>query len=150
MHKIIQTSAAITIATKVNYKPCIHQYMELNMCQNSVDEIQCSCQFSVEYLVHEFIFISAWKFSRWNSVCRIQCTEFSARNLVHGIQCTEFSARNSVHEIQCMEFSPWNSAGRIQCMGFRAWNSAGGIQSVKCMKFSAWSIGMLIIITFGP
>ena len=34
----------------------LHLYGAYNMCQNSVDEIQCS---SVEYLVHEFIF-SAW------------------------------------------------------------------------------------------
>ena len=81
--------------------------MELNLCQNSVDEIQCSCQFSVEYLVHEF--------SAWNSVHGIQCMEFSALNSVHGIQSMEFSAWNSVHGIQQVEFSLWNSAvGGIQ------------------------------------
>ena len=112
------------------------------MFQNSVDEIQCSCQFSVEYLVHEFIFsacmdliqqveFSPWKsvveFSRWNSVHGIQ--------QVHGIQCMEFGAWNSADGIQCMEFSRWNSVHGIQQVEFSAWNSAGGIQ---CMGFSRW------------
>ena len=83
--------------------------MELNLCQNSVDEIQCSCQFSVEYLVHEFTSVH----------------EFDSAG--GGIQSVEFSRWNSVHGIQQVEFGAWNSAGGIQCMEFGAWNSAGGI-----------------------
>ena len=74
------------------------------MCQNSVDEIQCSCRFSVDYLVHEFDSAGA---------CGIQSVEFSLSNSAQCIM--EFSAWN-----QCMEFSAWNSVHGIQCMEFSA------------------------------